>query len=329
MPTPAPIRPSRSAFVDHAAPHDLKLFIEYSIRAGVPSYRPPLPSLNVVHERPRLTALPSLPVPTERVYPGHPAAPRSSGIYGTNFHISPSPKRATQSAYIRPLPVPTTQPRGPYIDALSTTAPATASKPAFPKRISAYPPPPVPPFAPVTAPPIAYPMRHAVGAVPDPILEFHASIEELHSTLEGVTKLTEENYAQSSAQVFEALEVRDMEYFVDGTLQWPDPRNMVDYEACRKCDRLVSEVIERTLDESQLGCVMGQASAADQWRVLWDAHAIVSEARVMQLWMKLDNTRLAEGESMTTHLNNLRDIIRQLRELGHTIPEETQRLVYL
>ncbi|KAG8679519.1 hypothetical protein FRC09_018921, partial [Ceratobasidium sp. 395] len=99
----------------------------------------------------------------------------------------------------------------------------TASKPAFPQRIPAYPPPPVSPLAPVTAPPIAYSMRHAVGAVPDPMLEFRASIEELHSTLEGVTKLTKENHAQWSAQVFGALEVRDMEHFVDGTLQWPDP----------------------------------------------------------------------------------------------------------
>lgn len=150
---------------------------------------------------------------------------------------------------------------------------------AHPDLLShAAPPPPrhsnaQPPVVPVACPSAAPQAQSYV--------EFLSAVKTLSSSLKDVTKLKEGNYATWSAKVLQVLDICELAGSVDGLQTLLEPMDVESVRAWRRCDGMVREAIELTVEDSQYAYLKGQSSDAAAWLVLREVHAPLNNARAM------------------------------------------------
>src|SRR3984957_13985046 len=160
-----------------------------------------------------------------------------------------------------------------------------------------------------------------------------SSLSSLSSSLNSIEKLNSTNFHSWKFQMTQLLKYRGLWKLVNGIEVAPAaPANADDNKEHLSWEEKNDEamaLITLSLSTSELATVRDTANARDAWLAILGVYEAKDLPNKLFLRRQFSNMRLEDGMSMQQHINNIKNVVDQLKSIGSPVTDDDIAVVLL
>lgn len=145
------------------------------------------------------------------------------------------------------------------------------------------------------------------------------------SDLAQIVKFDGSNFQLWKFSVSIIFKAEKLMSIVNGQEKEPEDKESAEWTAWDSKNSKAQVIFLTTITPQMIQCLVNCKTAAEMWNKLTTIHEQKTELSRELIWQKFYELRMADGESISSHLANVESIVKQLRDMNESISDSAIR----